>query len=165
MHRAQERWIVLYGFQAAGGKPEKDVFKAGLAAESGPGSCVDLVGVDFDSIGQNDKSSLEDHACSPVRVGNGLADCGYAIGEPVAESVAEMAAERAGGGGMEGVKLDAEGRGEPGPAGKPGGMRQMGVDDVRLFVLDPAVKADPAARVNQALAHAESEELDALGGQ
>ena len=164
-HGGQKRGMVLDGFETAGSDPEKLIGEVQLAAHLKAEGRVGTKEFDIDSIGQDVEAGGGDHAGGQVELSGGRADGGDAVGEPGAGRIAEAAAGRAGGGAVETVGEYPDGRGETGAAGQPGGVRQMGVDDVGGFAAEPVVETQPAARVGQALAHVEGKECGSGGGQ
>jgi hypothetical protein len=64
---------------------------------------------------------------------------------------------------MHGVDEHADGRGKAGPPSQPYGVRQVRVDHFGPGAPEPAVEAEPSARVSQAFAHAQAQEVDSCG--
>jgi len=164
-HGAEKSGVVLYRFQAAGGEPEKLVIEAEPAPDGVADSCIGTPQLDIDSVGEHEELFFAYHARGEVRFGCGVADGGDFVGKPIAEAIAELAAESAGGRAVNRVDQNADGRGQARPACEPGGVREVGMDDFGAFAAQPVVKANPSARVGQALAHVQAQERDSDSGQ
>ena len=93
------------------------------------------------------------------------ADGGHMVGQPAAERIAESAAALARAGTVQRVDHDRNGRSQTRPTAQPCGMRQVRVQHVGLFALEPAMKANPAARIGEPLAHLKARERHAACAQ
>lgn len=110
----QERGVVFDRLKTASGQPEEFVVEAKLAADSGAVAGVGLEMLDVDSVMKNGEFAVVNHARRAVRIGNGLADGGDAVGEPAACTVAEAADAASGRGTVERVNEDGCRRSEIG---------------------------------------------------
>ncbi len=113
---AEERGIVLYGLKAAGGKPKEFVVKAEFAADGFADAAVRTKLFDVYPIPKHSELFPIHHSGCKMGVGNGLADGGNAICEPIAGAIADASGEVAGGSAVQRVDDDIAGRASRTPA-------------------------------------------------